>query len=320
MPRYLLVGDIHLADRPPSSCTATYLEDLFALLEQTVVIEDRFECDATIWAGDVFHVKAASRNSHKMVQRTIEIGKQYKAWLIVPGNHDMEHDRIDSLAKQPLGTLFKAGAVPCVGNITPTLYGVPWQQDWAEFRPPMCESNELVVAHAPLYPAALRPPHDEYVSMAWWASQQRGGSVYYGHVHDLHGVTRERDPDTEDQLYDVWFCNQGALTRGSLHEDNLLRKVAVTIWDPELLTIERKPGEEGPFKRIELEHRPASEVFRLSDVKAVKDAKLRLDEFVEAVGSTVVDRVTTESVLAAASAKLTDTGQKLVKHLLEQVS
>lgn len=311
MPRYLLVGDIHLADRPPSSCTSTYLEDLFDLLEQTVTLESRFECDATIWAGDVFHVKAASRNSHRMVQRTIEIGRQYKNWLIVPGNHDMEHDRLDSLAKQPLGTLFKAGAVPCVGNITPMLYGVPWQQDWSQFKPPVMEPDGLVVAHAPLYPATLRPPHDEYVSMAWWASEQHDGSVYYGHVHDLHGVTKEGY---------VWFCNQGALTRGSLHEDNLLRKVAVTIWEPELLHIKRESGTEGPFKRWELVHRPASEVFRLSDVKAVKDAKLRLDEFVEAVGSTVVDRVTTESVLAAASTKLTDTGQKLVKHLLEQAS
>ena len=122
--RYLLLGDIHLADRPPSSCTETYLEDLFDLLEQTVTLESELECDGTIWSGDVFHVKAAARNSHRLVQRTIELGNRYKQWGIVTGNHDIENDRLDSLAKQPLGVLFKSGANPLTEeNRPPPAYG-----------------------------------------------------------------------------------------------------------------------------------------------------------------------------------------------------
>lgn len=316
MPRYLLVGDIHLADRPPASCTESYTDDLFALLEQTVELEEALQCDATIWAGDVFHVKAASRNSHRLVQRAIDLGTRYREWWIAPGNHDLENDRLESLSKQPLGTLYKSGAKMLDRKIgPPNVVGVPWQQDWTTFQPHELAPDQLVVAHAPLYPAHDRPPHDEYISMEWWARHQRAGYVYYGHVHELHGVTPISGTDDTGE-YRVTFCNQGALTRGSLAEYDVRRKVAVTVWDPDGMPM----FSDGQFGRIELIQKPAEEVFRMVEIGEDKERRVRLDSFVEQVGGTVVTRVTESSVVEAARSKLSPQGVQLVSELLDGVS
>ena len=111
--RVLCVGDIHLADRPPSIRVDGYAKQILDKLKQTIEIADRENVDAVAWAGDVFHVKAPTRTSHALVRETAEVGQQYGVpWLIVPGNHDLQHDRLDSIQKQPLGVLYKAGAIP----------------------------------------------------------------------------------------------------------------------------------------------------------------------------------------------------------------
>lgn len=304
MSKYLLVGDIHLADRPPSSCTESYTDDLFDLLRQTVDLATELEVDAVVWAGDVFHVKAASRNSHRLVQRTIELGTRYPCpWIIVPGNHDIEHDRLQSLNKQPLGTLFQAGAIRGEGQMSADLYCVPWQQDWTSYYPPVQEDNVLVVAHAPLYPPGIFIPHDEFYDCGKWATAQKGGACFYGHVHEAHGAYK---------VVRVWFCNNGAITRGSLHESELTRDVCVTLYDGTLYG----DGHD-PFTRIVLDYKPASEVFRLVEAGEAKDAALRLDEFIASVGATQVQRVTDVSVIDLAREKLGPEAAKLVQELLE---
>lgn len=50
------------------------------------------------------------------------------------------------------------------------------------------------------------------------------GVVYYGHIHENHGAYRSAG---------MWFCNQGAISRGSLHESTLKRAPGVTLYDSE---------------------------------------------------------------------------------------
>jgi DNA repair exonuclease SbcCD nuclease subunit len=311
---YLLLSDIHLCDKPPSSCTESYADDLFDLLEQTVKVARRRKAAAVVWAGDVFHIKTPSRTSHELVNRTKDLIDAYPCPVfIVPGNHDIRHDRLDSIDSQPLGALFRRHAIRLEGwggydaHTQYMIYGVPWLSGYGDYgsyngddsHPPIelnlaealrgwrhqvleagtGSEHPLVVAHAPLYPPGQENQF-EYFPAARWAEAMGGaGSVFYGHVHEPHGVYTAGG---------AVFCNNGALSRGSLHEYNLTRPVGCTLYD----TVT------GEFEFVPLAAKPAAEVFRLSEKQQVTDMQGRLDEFLASVGSTSLGAVSVESVIA----------------------
>ena len=240
--RALAIGDIHLADRPPSIRTETYTQDILDKIEHATQIAVEQKCEAIVCAGDVFHIKSASRNSHALVQRTGEVlRKAGLPVLIVPGNHDLQQDRLDSLRKQPLGTLAKMQGIDLLIGPHPEfpLFGLPYLHDWQALLVPWMKKYRawadeqkgedfdfwpLMVTHAPIFPPGEEPPY-EFISADQWAGLMEGkGDVYSGHIHDPHGAYR---------VGGVWFCNMGAISRGSLHEKTLKRVPRVSIWDSE---------------------------------------------------------------------------------------
>lgn len=295
--RALLIGDVHLADRPPSIRTESYADDIFAKLAQTVEIVKAANINASrarninavVFAGDLFHVKTPSRTSHALVQRLADVVKAYPCPVhIVPGNHDIQHDRLESLDRQPLGVLFKAGAHLLIGQVPPELnsmlFGIPWLFDWkaelpGHMRRWRAGDARLMVTHAPIVPPGETRPY-EYIDAEDWAVEMgRPGFVYYGHMHDVHGTY---------EVGGTWFCNQGALSRGSLHEESLQRQPAVTTWD----------SSTGEFTRIEIEHRPIREVFRLAEREVEDEQADRLDQFLLSVEETKLEAFSIEAVLA----------------------
>lgn len=325
MSQYLLYTDPHASDRPPSSCTDSYLDDLLVLLRQTVALARQRRVIAVTIAGDVFHSKSPARVSHRLVQLMIEVIRSYHCPVfIVPGNHDIRNDRLDSIAEtQPLGVLYRAGVFRLDGwggydaHHQYMLYGVPWQQgygrweegdaadeavlralhDYRNSRPG--DRKVLVVTHAPLYPPG-RELEYEYFPASRWADAMGGqGYCFYGHVHEPHGVWSEGG---------VTFCNNGALSRGSLHEYNLTRQVGCTIWDDET----------GQFEFVPLDARPADQVFRLQEKQQATDMHGRLDAFLEDIGHTTLDVLSAEQVLAhVRTLGLSSAAEILVEELLD---
>jgi predicted phosphodiesterase len=295
---YVLINDIHLSDRAPSSCTDTYLDDLFDLLEQATRIAQERD-GAIILAGDVFHHKAPTRTSHATVMRLID----WARLALVPvyavvGNHDIQHDRTASIHEtQPLGVVMASGAIELLDGWIDEgggdyVYGVPWQMTFDEAN--VCDaladyrhdgspaaSNDahcLVVTHAPLYPPGRELPYEFFPVATWAKAMGNRGTVHYGHVHEPHGVY------TWDG---VTFSNPGALSRGSLHEHNLSRTPAVAIWN----------SQTGQITHHELNAKPAEQVFRLQQAAATKSAEITLNRFLDTVQATRLDISTTESVI-----------------------
>lgn len=325
---YLLLGDIHLSDRPPSACTDSYLDDLFDLLGATVELARRRKVAAVIWAGDVFHHKTPGRTSHATVRRLIDLARTYPCPVyVVPGNHDLSHDRIASIDEgQPLGVMLAAGAVSLLqgwctdGDGGAPLYGVPWLMrfdddlvgqalaDWRDRLQVPREPRDLaslmpclVVAHAPLYPPGEELAFEYYPTRKWAQAMGGHGSVYYGHVHEPHGV------------YDnggVTFCNPGALSRGSLHEHNLVRPIRVVIWAA------------GAFELVDLPHRPAEEVFVLATAEAAAARRLDLDSFLATARAARLEVTSIEAVMAQldAMADLEAEVRDLAKELLREAA
>jgi DNA repair exonuclease SbcCD nuclease subunit len=321
---YLIINDVHLTNENshPSSCTASYTDDLFDLLYQASQLAELRGCRAIIQLGDFFHIKAPGRNSHALIQRAIRWARESVVPVyIVPGNHDLLNDRLESLNEgQPLGVLYDSGVVERAEGYLAghSIFGIGWQQYWDAqediadravrkalegFQPK--DSPQLIVTHAPFFPPGINPAYEHYSTDKFSKIVNPDGrgnvQVIYGHIHDWHG---------EYVVKGVRFANYGALSRGSLTESNLTRPVGVTIWDS--IT--------GRFEFVELQARPASEVFRVKEIQEVKTTQLKLDEFLASVGQSTITITSTESVLAhIRSMNLGKDIEQVVEELLTSV-
>jgi hypothetical protein len=287
---YLLISDIHLADHPPASRKEGYLDEVMGLLWQTVEVAREYDAVA-VWAGDVFHIKTPARNSFDMVGQVIDLALMYPNGLyIVPGNHDITHDRLDSIHAQPLGQLFKHNSIVKLTGLEARnnghcIYGVPWLQRFTDDNVDNAlrgyretEGCALVVTHAPMYPPGQELKYEYYDTHKWAQYMGNAGSTFYGHVHNPHGV----------YIVDgVQFCNNGALSRGSLDESNLKRKVVATIWS----------DLNQQFYEIPLLQAEAKDIFRM-EVKASREAQVKLDDFLESIGQTSLAITTSSAVMS----------------------
>jgi len=318
MSEYLLMGDIHLSDRPPSSCTDSYQDDIFDLLRHVGTIAADRRSAGVIWAGDVFHHKTPGRTSHRTVIDLIALLFDYPCpTYVVPGNHDMLHDRLDSIDNtQPLGVVIASGALRLLNGWMNSggdlVYGVPWLMrftddavesafaDWRHLNPEGAAA--LCVTHAPLYPVGRELAYENYPAGKWAWAMGGHGSVYYGHVHEPHGI---------HQVGGVTFCNAGALSRGSLHEHNLTRPVQIAAWS----------ADTGTFALLDLPHKPAEEVFRLVEAKQARTAQVELDRFLDSVGQARLEITSIEAVLAhVRTLHLGEELERLIAALLEEAS
>lgn len=315
MTSLLCVPDLHLSDKPPTNCSSDYLDQLFTMLDEVVEISAR--CDAVVFAGDIFHIKQANRTSHRTVQRMIDVVQAFPVPVyLVAGNHDLAQDRLESIYEtQPFGTLLQAGARLLTGwSRDFPLYGAHWEQDWqnpGDFLTGWLVEGDarhgalsecLFVTHAPIFPPGKENPW-ECIPASTFAEWLQEGSCFYGHVHDYHGVF------TVD---DVTFCNFGAVSRGSLHEEDLTRHPSVAIWHSD------RSGEEA-FERVKLASAPpASEVFKLAEHAEKADYRERLDQFLSAVGQSTVSLTSVESVLdSLRSLDLSSADYELAEEVLE---
>jgi DNA repair exonuclease SbcCD nuclease subunit len=316
--KILLINDVHLTDdnRHPKNCTPSYTDDIFDLLYQASELATELGCTAIVQLGDMFHIKSPLSNSHKLIQRTMKWAADTAVPIfIVPGNHDLSHDRLSSLDEgQPLGVLFSSGivgkaegylSVPATEisgvkiNEQLPVYGVPWQQFWTaeqsvadraikdalkDFEPK--DTPQLIVTHAPFFPPGVNPAYEHYPTEKFAQYLHRDNEilrgsntqVVYGHIHDWHG---------EYVVKGIRYANYGALSRGSLTESNLTRPIGVTSWDS--IT--------GSFEFHALRSRPASEVFRIEQAVEKKEKQIKLDEFLASVGQSSIQVTSTESVM-----------------------
>lgn len=296
MTNALIVGDVHLSDRAPSSRKNTYAIDI---IEKIVWISDKAkELDVPlVFAGDIFHIKAPSKNSHFLVQAMHEALQGVRTF-IVPGNHDLSYDRLDSLPKQPLGALARMDGVSLLigeDDELPGIAGVPyitefdggsWQVRLKDYYEDFyVDSPDLLVTHAPIFPPGQAPGVYASITPEAWAEYWIGiRATYYGHIHECHGTF-------QDQNGYMVFCNQGALSRGSLHEATITRKPAVTLWDG------------SDFTRIEVPHKAPEEVFLFDEAIRKAEAKASAQEFSSLVGSVAIPKLTVEAVRASIKAQ-----------------
>jgi DNA repair exonuclease SbcCD nuclease subunit len=266
--KLLLTNDLHLSHRGPQSRLDNWQETVFHKLGQIEALALKLNVAAILIAGDIFHSK--SKITFATLFRLMVWGYRLKAAgvRVIPGNHDEVHDRYESLESQPLGVLFQSGAFENVSyapvvldetaddtdpqtKLTVSVSGLPYPQamhrdEFDKLPPhPNCEVN-ILMAHC--YATVeggsyFGEPIHSYTELATLPYE----IFHFGHDHSDHGVV---------EIGGKHFVNIGALTRGSIAQDDANRAVKValvTVTAPWHIQIQQ----------VRLKHQPAHEVFDL---------------------------------------------------------
>ena len=222
--RFLAINDIHTSDRSPRYRTEAYNDDVFAKLVAATNPERVGKYDFIIVTGDLFHNPRPSKVSHALVNRWLTwLDTLTCPILMVGGNHDLASGRIESLPKQPLGTLTHHRSVDMLidgvvenfifNDQEITVAGVSWNYaaDAEYIKARLPGKVDVLVLHVPLEHQGN--PH--YFTIHPKDLTDLARVVVYGHGHIS---------DKPFTLGGTLFVNPGALSRGSIAEDDAKHK------------------------------------------------------------------------------------------------
>lgn len=107
--RLMFATDLHLSVRPPSTRTEDYADHLFAKLQELQEIAAAEKIDLFIEGGDRFHWPRPDRTSHALVNRCIDIERQWPCPVRrTIGNHDLPPDYVGGYERTALSVLDNA--------------------------------------------------------------------------------------------------------------------------------------------------------------------------------------------------------------------
>lgn len=270
------IGDVHLADTTPASRMDDYCDSVFedlSLARQKALDE---EADAVVVTGDIFDKKVPTKNSHALVSRAISMFSSFPCPVYsIVGNHDITNNRMDSLSKQPLNVLFESGALKRLTRVSikgVDVVGIDFNEEntYETLCPKKKNGKPLIaVCHV------LASPHGgdmygETIFSYKQLAEQSDVDVYkFGHFHNDQGIEKYKGK---------WFVNLGALSRGSLSEEEITRQVKISkiVWD----------GEKIECSEIPLPVKLASEIFNIEKKEEIDKQKQEIKNFVSTLNKT----------------------------------
>lgn len=271
--KLLFFTDPHNADHPPKMRVDGYRDQILLKQEEILKLALDENVERVICGGDVFHVKNTSQISHKLVNKLLEIYREFPDTTIIPGNHDFVSN-IEEVNDGPLGVFRHLPNIEVVTNslhwtfedAVMMLFPFKLFLDMKEWRTALSTTRHLykelkqkikkpvlLFAHAPI--STIPFP---YEVIYYEDMEPLADCLYCGHLHTLQ-VTSET------------FCNPGAVSRGVLNFDETFdRQVGCVIGQIE------KGEIKNTFYPIEV--KKAEEVFKvekamtkLATVQAVAD-------------------------------------------------
>jgi len=291
--RLLQVNDPHLSDKPPLRRTPQYLEELFEKLYEIKGMADQYNVDALVIPGDLFHQKTAMRVSYFLTMRVLKwVADVDRPIFILPGNHDLTDNNLASLSRQPIGTLHFMPNVTFLGQYDVGfngyhLWGVPGvMTDFTvdRFMPKTPWQQTIIVAHGPIVVDDKNYPYEVL------RAKDIAGTAFlllYGHFHT---------PIETTKIGNTTFVNPGALSRGTIGEDDLKRTPQIAIIDID----DAGAGVVTSVKYVPLRSaKPIEEVFLLEQLGKEKEHSLSVEEFLTNLVGAKVTVVSRESLSKA---------------------
>jgi len=269
--KVMFVGDIHLMDKQPKNRLDDYSLAIRTKLIECFTVAEEKKVDAVVLLGDLFEVYEVGpllRNQTLDILKGVPNGN--KPWsfpiYVCVGNHDL--DSSSNLEKTALGTLISAGYL-IKNDYEPSL-GI----SFAHYHPSLdrdIKAGHLTTSSAIIWVchASISNKLDRFGEYTFLFEDTplhpNTSLVISGHIH--HEMKQTRSDGKR-------FINPGAISRYSASRDNLEKEIEILILDYTL------DGEIINEEYIKLESaKPASEVFKLDEIKAAKDLKKDTLEF-----------------------------------------
>lgn len=276
---FIIVGDVHSSDKNPVSRIDNYFDDTFDLLNQISIISQKVKADAVFFLGDLFHHKAQKENSCNLIRSWVETLKKYPPVFAIAGNHDEIYNNPDLLFQQPLGLLAESGALILLDErfnkskifkndkIKVRFAGYPYDE---KLGLEVCNikkgDEDLLIVLAHIYAAPKREDLCGTPIYGYNEMLNFDADIFaFGHYHKDQGVTK---------LDNKYFINLGAITRGSLSDEDIYRK-------PKVAWLQIQDKSNYTIKKIALKIKPADEIFNLSLKKEVEEENKHIEDFIE---------------------------------------
>jgi len=280
--KFISFTDIHISDVNPQSRNGSYRDDILNKLDQIRVVGEKLKVDFFLCAGDLYNLKAPMRNSHALNKMLIDLFKSYPAPIFATeGNHDLRNDSYESFGEQPLSVIYSSGAfkqlrhhVFTKGDFSVTLRAFPFEEEPRLSSYSKADGTfNICMLH--LYATPEGGSLFRHKIFSYREIAELGDDLFIlGHYHIDQGIKVLNINDKSQ-----YFVNIGAISRGSLEEDNLKR-------DPKfsLITL-TKDGDEIKVsaQAVKLKVRPSSEVFNIEE-KLVEEKRMQLtDTFINSL-------------------------------------
>jgi exonuclease SbcD len=269
--KVMFVGDIHLMDKQPKNRLDDYSLAIRTKLIECFEIAEERKLDAVVLLGDLFEVCEVGALLRNQTLNILNGGPNgNKPWsfpiYICVGNHDL--DSSSNLEKTALGTLISAGC------LVKTDYSPSLGISFAHYHPSLdrdIKAGHLTTSSAIIWVchASISNKLDRFGEYTFLFEDTplhpNTSLVISGHIH--HEMKQTRSDGKR-------FINPGAISRYSASRDNLEKDIEILILDYTL------DGEILDEEYIKLKSaKPASEVFKLEEMKAAKDLKKDTLEF-----------------------------------------
>jgi predicted phosphodiesterase len=228
----LTAGDIHISDTSPRSRTDNFRETMLGKIHQLQIAAKKLRADAVLLTGDLYNLKNPVKNSHDLNRELIEIFKKFECPVyIIPGNHDLTADDLDTLSSQPISVLFASGTLknlsyisgPLTSNINiiknglkVSLVGVPYLKDIKinKLKIPLKDKDcaaQVCVMHIYAGPKAGKM-HKERLYGYDELGVLSPDIFVLGHYHYDQGI---------EWVNKKCFVNLGSISRGTLTDESL---------------------------------------------------------------------------------------------------
>lgn len=287
---FITFTDIHISSVNPSSRKGSYENDILNKLEQIKAIGEKTKADFFICAGDLFNLKAPMRNPHALNARLINLFKSFPAPIYATeGNHDLRQDSYETFNEQPLNVIYSSDALIQARNIRKTFNGIfvnirsiPFQEEpnlEILDRAPKDVDLRLFILHLYASPDGGMLFKSKLYSYEE-ISKLMDDIFVLGHYHVDQGVET-----LKINGHDQHFINIGAISRGSLCDEDVNRNPKVS-----LVTVTKDDnGIQIKITVVRLKVKPVDEVFDLVVHEREKKEQQEAKEFVEKLRMDMID-------------------------------